>query len=395
MIVSMKKLNIIASLLIGATVLFTGCDSDRDDNPQMSVPETFQLNAPADAQNNTLDLVNSSEITFTANQPDYGGFPLVTTYTLQVSFDQDFVEADEATGTAANYFSLPTTFSVPTMNVKASELNENIINFYESVKNTDSYDNAVRPIYVRCKANVATAAGSDVYSNVVELPNVLATYKAPDVTLPTEMYVCGSSIGTAWTTWQPMAPVYGADGQFYTLIYVPAGGAFKFGIKPEGWTGASEIASIDDQANAGVSASSDDNIVFANAGWYTLKFVDKIRSNKVQYNLVIGKGDIKVTGNSIGTFDAPISLTAPADQTGDWTFNGFTASGELRAYIVVPGSDWWRTEFTIQKSDNTIYYRAIDIPNSWAESLGDGYSVTAEPGKTLKVNVDKGTASLE
>lgn len=392
----MKKLNIVASLLFGA-LLFTACDSDRDDNPVLSVPSTFQLNAPADAENNTLDLVNSSTVSFTANQPDYGGFPVTTTYTLQMSFDKDFVEANEADGTAANYFSLPTTFSTPEMNVKASELNENIITFYESVKNTDSYDNAVRPIYVRCKANVSTVDGSDVYSNVVELPNVLATYKAPDVTLPEEMYVCGSSIGEEWKTWQKMAPVFGSAGQFYTLIYIPEdGGQFKFGTKPEGCTGASQIASIDDQAGAGVSSNADDNIVFAKGGWYTLKFVDKIRGGKLQYNLVIGKGDVQVRGNSIaGGFDNPESMTPPATKDGDWTFSNFTASGELRVNVVVPDLDWWHTEFTIQKSDNTIFYRAVDLPNSWAETMGEGYSVTAEPGKTLKVNFDKGTASLE
>lgn len=392
----MKKLNIVASLLMGA-LLFTACDSDRDDNPVLSVPSTFQLNAPADAENNTLDLVNSSTVSFTANQPDYGGFPVTTTYTLQMSFDKDFVEANEADGTAANYFSLPTTFSTPEMNVKASELNENIITFYESVKNTDSYDNAVRPIYVRCKANVSTVDGSDVYSNVVELPNVLATYKAPDVTLPDEMYVCGSSIGEEWKTWQKMAPVFGSAGQFYTLIYIPEdGGQFKFGTKPEGWAGASQIASIDDQAGAGVSSNADDNIVFAKGGWYTLKFVDKIRGGKLQYNLVIGKGDVQVRGNSIaGGFDNPESMTPPATKDGDWTFSNFTASGELRVNVVVPDLDWWHTEFTIQKSDNTIFYRAVDLPNSWAETMGEGYSVTAEPGKTLKVNFDKGTASLE
>lgn len=392
----MKKLNIVASLLFGA-LLFTACDSDRDDNPVLSVPSTFQLNAPADAENNTLDLVNSSTVSFTANQPDYGGFPVTTTYTLQVSFDKDFVEANEADGTAANYFSLPTTFSTPEMNVKASELNENIITFYETQKNTDSYDNAVRPVYVRCKANVSTVDGSDVYSNVVELPNVLATYKAPDVTLPEEMYVCGSSIGEEWKTWQKMAPVYGSAGQFYTLIYIPEdGGQFKFGTKPEGWTGASQIASIDDQAGAGVSSNADDNIVFAKGGWYTLKFVDKIRGGKLQYNLVIGKGDVQVRGNSIaGGFDNPESMTAPASKDGDWTFSNFSASGELRVNVVVPDCDWWRTEFTIQKSDNTIFYRVGDLPNSWAETMGEGYSVTAEPGKTLKVNFDKGTASLE
>lgn len=392
----MKKLNIVASLLMGA-LLFTACDSDRDDNPVLSVPSTFQLNAPADAENNTLDLVNSSTVSFTANQPDFGGFPVATTYTMQVSFDKDFVEANEADGTVANYFSLPTTFTTPEMNVKASELNENIITFYETQKNTDSYDNAVRPIYVRCKANVSTVDGTDVYSNVVELPNVLATYKAPDVTLPTEMYVCGSSIGEEWKTWQPMAPVFGSAGQFYTLIYIPEnGGQFKFGTKPEGWTGASQIASIDDRAGAEVSSNADDNIVIAKGGWYTLKFVDKIRGGKVQYDLIIGKGDVQVRGNSIaGGFDGPESMTPPATKDGDWTFSNFAASGELRITIVVPDCDWWRTEFTFQKSTGSIYYRNTDIPNNWLETMGEDYSVTGEPGKTLKVNFEKGTASLE
>lgn len=385
-----------ASLLVGA-LLFSACDSDRDDNPTMTQPQAFTLYAPAIATNNTLDLANfakGSTLSFTADQADYGGFPIATTYTLQASFDSTFVETDETAGTTANYFELGT-YTMPTnMTVSASDLNENIINFYEEQKGVDSYDNAVRPVYVRCKANVSTVSGSDVYSNVVELPKVLATYKAPDVSLPTDMYLCGSSIGTAWNTWQHMAPVYGAEGQFYTLIYVPAGGAFKFGMKEQDWHGCSEISSIDDQANAGVSASSDDNVVFANAGWYTIKFVDKIKSGKVQYSMIIGPGAVNVIGNSIGNWDGK-AMTAPADQTGDWTFDGFTASGELRMYIVVPGSDWWRTEFTIQKSTGSIYYRNIDIPNNWAESMGDDYSWTVGAGNTVKVSIDKGTGSVE
>lgn len=391
----MKKLNIMASLLMGA-LLFTACESDRDDNPTKSVPQTFQLYAPAIATNNTLDLANfakDSTLVFTANQPDYGGFPMATSYTLQASFDSVFVESDDAAGTVANYFDLAS-FSSPEMGVKGLELNENVINFFVAQNNTDSYDNVVRPVYVRCKANVTTVANSVVYSNVVELPRVLATYKAPDVALPTDMYLCGSSIGEAWSTWQHMAPVYGSEGQFYTLIYVPAGGMFKFGMKENDWHGASEIASIDDQAGAGVSSNGDDNVVFANAGWYTIKFVDKVRSGKVQYNMTIAKGVINVVGDAIGNWDGT-PMTAPADQTGDWTFDGFTASGELRMSIVVPGSDWWRTEFTMQKSTGAIYYRVIDIPNNWAESMGDDYSVTAGSGMTLKVSIDKGTASIE
>ena len=116
----------------------------------------------------------------------------------------------------------------------------------------------------------------------------------------------------------------------------------------------------------------------------------------MQYDLVIGKGDVQVRGNSIaGGFDNPESMTPPATKDGDWTFSNFTASGELRITIVVPDCDWWRTEFTFQKSTGSIYYRNTDIPNNWLETMGEDYSVTGEPGKTLKVNFEKGTASLE
>lgn len=403
----MKKINILASLLIGGLML-TACDSDRDDNPVMTIPQTFQLNAPADAQNNTLDLVNygsNGTLTFTANQPDYGGFPLATTYTLQISLDSTFVEADEAAGTQANYVSLPTPYTSAQMPLKGSELNENLISLYETVNGTDSYDNQVRPVYVRCKANVSSVEGSDVYSNTVVLPNVLATYVAPDVTLPTQMFLCGACIGQSWSTWQPMQPVYdsaGPNGRFYTLIYVAAGTGFKWGLKEQDWHGCSEITEIDDQANATVSADGDDNISFANGGWYTIYFTTRIRNNQVEYTLHVGPGSINVIGNSIGSWNG-VPMTAPADQTGEWSFNGFTASGELRAYIAVPGVDWWRTEFTIQKSTGLLYYRDGDVANGWAADgkdadgnlLGDDYSVTVGPGNTLYVSVDKGTGRVE
>ena len=391
----MKKLNILATLLMG-TLLFTACDSDRDDNPTYTLPESFTLNVPANADNNVFDLINSSSITFTANQPDYGGFPIATSYTMEVSMDSTFTNNED--GTAANYIDLPTTFTSATMKVSASELNENIISLYETLKNTDSYDNAVRPIFVRAKASVSTVTNSTVYSNVVKLPQVLATYKAPDVSLPTEMYVVGGSIGTAWKTCQKMTPVFQAAGQFYTMVYIPAGGEFKFGLKENDWQGASAIKKITDNGDAGVSAGNGDNIKFANAGWYVLKFVDKIRSGKVQYELFVDKGEVDIIGAAAGDgdkFAVNVPCTAPADQTGDWVSQAFAGDGELRAYIKVPGSDWWRTEFTIQQTTGTIHYRVEDVPHNWMETLGADYSVQVKAGQKMYFNFDKGTASVK
>lgn len=389
----MKKINILVTLLIGL-LLFTSCDSDRDDNPTFTLPESFTLNVPANADNNVYDLINSSSITFTANQPDYGGFPLPTSYTMEVSMDSTFTDATD--GQVANYVDLPTTFTSTTMSVKTSELNEQIIALYESIKNTDSYDNQVRPIYVRTKASVTTVSNSTVYSNVVKLPNVLATYKAPDISLPTEMYVVGGSIGDAWKTWQKMTPIFGTTGQFYTVVYITANGEFKFGTKENDWNGASVINTITDTGDAaGVSVGNDDNIKFANAGWYVLKFVDKIKSGKIQYELIIDKAIVNITGTTVGSFDNSIPCIAPSDQTGEWISQPFTAGGEVRAYVKVPGADWWRTEFTMQISTGDIHFRVEDIPNNWMETLGADYSIQAKVGQTLHFSFDTNKASLK
>ena len=68
----MKKILLMASVAV-AMGLFTACDSDRDDNPTLTIPETFRLNAPAIAENNTIDLANTETITITCDQPNYGG----------------------------------------------------------------------------------------------------------------------------------------------------------------------------------------------------------------------------------------------------------------------------------------------------------------------------------
>lgn len=39
--ITMKKINIIASLLLGG-LLFTACDSDRDDNPTLVMPSSLR-----------------------------------------------------------------------------------------------------------------------------------------------------------------------------------------------------------------------------------------------------------------------------------------------------------------------------------------------------------------
>lgn len=385
----MKKSLILAliAMVLGA---FTACESDRDDNPTLTVPETFRLNTPAIAENNIIDLLNTDEITLTCDQPNYGGFPIATEYTVEYSTSENFEE-----GTT---YTWPSAFSSTTISLQGRKLNDNLIEAYQAVHGEGTTPETDFPLYFRLSAKPSNVNVNSVYSNTIVLPKVRATYKAPDVSIPADLYVVGSNIGTAWSTWQKLAHPYGTTGVYYTVVYMPEGGGqFKFGTKEGDWTGHSAISEFSDNAEAGITASSDDNIVFGKGGWYTLEFIAKIKSNALVYTLNVYPAHVYITGNGIGGFpdDNKLECTAPANNTGDWVSPEFTAAGEMRAYVQVGERSWWQTEFTL-KGGTDIYYRETDdIPDTWEKALGSDYSVQVSAGKKLHVSFDKGTGFIE
>ncbi len=85
----MKKISISACVLAALTA-FTACSTDRDDNPVLSIPATgsFALYAPGMAASNTIDLDNSSSLTFQADQPNYG-------YTAHITYMMEFAASED------------------------------------------------------------------------------------------------------------------------------------------------------------------------------------------------------------------------------------------------------------------------------------------------------------
>lgn len=370
--------------------LFTACDSDRDDNPTLTVPETFRLNAPAIAENNVVDLLNTDNITFTCDQPNYGGFPIVTDYTVEYSTTENFAE-----GTT---YAWPSTFTSTTISLQGRKLNDNLIEAYQAANGEGTTPDGDFPLYFRLKAKPANVNVNSVYSNTIVLPKVRATYKAPDVTIPADLFVAGGNIGTAWKTWQKLAHPFNTTGVYYTVIYMPEGGGqFKFGTKEEDWTGHSAISEFNDVAEVGITASSDDNIVFGKGGWYTIEFIAKIKSNALVYSLNVYPAHVYITGNGIGGFpdDTKLECTPPADNTGDWVSPEFTASGEMRAYVQVGERSWYQTEFTLKGGTEIFFRETTDIPDNWEKAMGADYSVKVSAGNKLHVNFDKGTGFIE
>jgi hypothetical protein len=380
----MKK--IYKSLLLAMVAclpFLTSCKDDHGSNPTLWIPASFELNMPAFAVNNVYDLPAAETLNLTTSQPDYGDIPLAVTYAPQISLDGSAWEE------------LATTFTSTDIQLSTALLNSKILELYRAA-HEDADPEGVLPLNIRLRAYLADSDIKNfgqVYSNAITV-NVLSYDIPSDVTLPEQIVVCGNSIADAWKTWKPCAPVYGREGKFYTMIYNNADG-FKWGFKENDWFGYDLINEIDNQVDGlEITAASDGNIVFSKAGWYVLEFICKIVGPEVQTKLVVAPGAAGVIGATVdnGSWSG-VAMTAPASKDGNWTFSDFTGTGELRAYITVPGEDWWRTEFTLYQGE--LYWRTVDIPQNWAENVGPEYSVEVSSGKTLKINFDTNTGSVE
>lgn len=380
----MKK--IYKSLLLAMVAclpFLTSCKDDHGSNPTLRIPASFELNMPAFAVNNVYDLPAAETLNLTTSQPDYGDIPLAVTYAPQISLDGSAWEE------------LSTTFTSTDIKLSTALLNSKILELYRAA-HEDADPEGVLPLNIRLRAYLADSDIKNfgqVYSNAITV-NVLSYDIPSDVTLPEQIVVCGNSIADAWKTWKPCAPVYGREGKFYTMIYNNADG-FKWGFKENDWFGYDLINEIDNQVDGlEITAASDGNIVFSKAGWYVLEFICKIVGPEVQTKLVVAPGAAGVIGATVdnGSWSG-VAMTAPASKDGNWTFSDFTGTGELRAYITVPGEDWWRTEFTLYQGE--LYWRTVDIPQNWAANVGPEYSVEVSSGKTLKINFDTNTGSVE
>ena len=379
-------------------LLFTSCDEDRDSNPTLDLShlaEGFVLNTPALAENNTYDPYYAKNLVLTCSQPNYGGVPYPEKYYAQVSINPAFVSDPTVTHKElATYAENPSR-----LDFDAYEVNKAIVSLFRAA-NPDANLPDEMPVYIRLRAVIGGALNQtlgETYSNVITLPSVKATI--PDAKFTDNLFLIGSSIQTPWESWKPIPQVEGLDGNYYGIIYVPAGGEFKFATEINDELGYNQIKEIVDEAGAGISAGDNQKIKVANAGWYTLHFKGTISKDKknINWTLTVYKTQVCLIGACIGQSDwgfaDDTALTPPDDPNGEWVSPAFTASKELRVSVKVGDINWYSTEFTVHKGD--VFWRMKNMPNNWAETMGSDYSVTTPPGKKLYVNFDTNKAEVK
>lgn len=388
----MKKLNIFILLLSGS-LLWTGCGDDRDNNPVFQEPTEFNLNTPVQASD-VYDLKNLSTIELTCSQPNYG-YVASTAYKVQLSLENTFKDADEATGTKANYATLSTAYPLPDLKVDAVEFAMALLDLWKVSNGDAELPETPMPVYIRLNAALSNNGMGQISSNVIELSKVLGYNVEPPVSLPAQLFLVGDfASGSSWGRWVEMIPVTDTSGKFWSVQYFGGNNVMKFNAQPT-WDGnqvaySEGLVPAASASYAGVSGVDDgsggQNIGVKNAGWYIVVVTTALDGKALSYTLEFLSPDIYLTGDPSGgwdTFDDARKFTVP-NGAGEFISPAFVASGALHMCVKLPSTDWWRSEFIIL--NNKIEYR---------KNGGDQEAVNVSAGQKAYLNFLDGTGRIK
>lgn len=182
--------------------------------------------------------------------------------------------------------------------------------------------------------------------------------------------------------WLQLVPFRESEEDFWTIIYLHEGEQFKFAPQADwggdfGYTGTT----INDEAGANITSSSDGNLVVGKAGWYLLKV-----QNGSTKALTVLQPNVYLIGDAAGEWNIADShkFTVPTTEDGVFESPAFAADAELRMCVSVDGFDWWNSEFMV--FDGKIEYRGRGI---------DQNRVNVKAGQKVTLNFTAGTGEIK
>lgn len=182
--------------------------------------------------------------------------------------------------------------------------------------------------------------------------------------------------------WLQLVPFNKSEEDFWTIIYLHEGEQFKFAPQAGwgddfGYTGTT----INDEAGANITSSSDGNLVVGKAGWYLLKV-----QNGSTKALTVLQPNVYLIGDAVGEWNIADShkFTVPTTEDGVFESPAFAADAELRMCVSVDGFDWWQSEFMV--FDGKIEYRGRGI---------DQNRVNVKAGQKVTLNFTAGTGEIK
>lgn len=225
---------------------------------------------------------------------------------------------------------------------------------------------------------------------------IVATGEAPEEPegpeIPENMFMIGSAWDWNWDNVnRPMVKVTEVDGRFWAVKYFAENEEFKFS-PVKAWAGSDfgfGDANLSDESVslAGLSDQGG-NIKVGIAGWYIVSVTTSETDGT--YAVEFLKPEIwLVGGTALGEWspgsNAGDLFTPPTIATGVFTSPAFNAAGALRMCVLLPGTDWWRTEFNV--IDGKIAYR---------ENGGEQSGIPeVAAGQTVSLNFSDGTGIVQ
>ena len=392
-IMTMK--NIFKSILLLAcgTFVMASCSDDNDSNPTVVKPDKIELFTPALA-NAEIDLANSTGIDLVCTYPDYG-FPVLKTYAVEVSLNEDMSDSLE----------MSQTFSDSRFTIDAGELASTLTTMQVEQKGKLENDFPMNiKVYLRVRAALngggKTVAGSEVYSNVVSLNHVNLAFSLPPVTVPQNLYITGGFSGWSWDKDKcfEMVPIYDArdaKNQYDTqwrLVWIDDAG-IKFNSARD-WDGGEQgfdnITIDGDLASEIISGGG--NIASSAPKWYLMIVKSEVKGRDIAYTVTFNKAEVWLIGTtSAGLWDELADgsmFSTPTTADGEFISPAFVQDAAddsgVRAYVKIPGFDWWKSEFII--FDGKIAYRGTG---------GDQERVGGSAGQKLYLNFADGTGEIK
>lgn len=219
---------------------------------------------------------------------------------------------------------------------------------------------------------------SGINDFIVTLDVVNMTFKVAIKTV--DLFMTGSNYGWG-NTWIQFVPIYGADGEYWNIVYLEVGEKIKFAPQA-GWENDfGGQATVNDEAGVGFVADSDNNLEAKNAGWYLLHVI-----NGTDRVVNVLAPNVYLNGNTIGGWDVTDAgkFTIPETKDGEFVSPAFVASDEVRMCVNFGGYDWWKTEFIVL--DGKIVYRG---------GGNDQERVKVAAGQKAYLNFTAGTGSFK
>lgn len=385
----MKKILKSALLLMMGVVMLASCDDDRDSNPTVNTPTEFVLNTPALAAN-TIDLANSSAVVLTCSQPNYG-FPASVKYNVQVSLNSDmsdFAELDENSTSA-------------TISVDPSLLASTLTQLELNTGKTEADFPMDVPVYVRLRANMVTETGepvadTEILSNVICLQSVHLLFSLPPVTVPDNLYVVGNFCGWDWGNSLEFVHVYDHPEMYWRLVWIDESGV-KINTE-KAWDGGQKgyaDITVGGDLKDRISTNDDGNICSATPQWYLMIVTATVEGRDIKYAIDFNEPNVWLMGTCLndanwGELNEAGKFEVPTTKDGDFVSPAFLAEcpggdGDgIRAYVKVPGNDWWHSEFMV--INGSIEYRGTG---------GDQERIAGKVGQRLYLNFTTGTGSVK